>query len=342
MEARDSVTGGGALRRAAQVLRGGGLVVFPTETVYGLGANALDGGAAARIFAAKGRPQDNPLIAHIARLEELASLVREIPGRARLLAEHFWPGPLTMVLPKSAAVPDAVSAGLDTVAVRMPSHPVARALISLAGVPVAAPSANRSGSPSPTTAAHCAADLDGRVDVILDGGPCEVGLESTVLSLAGEVPLLLRPGAVTLEQLREVLGEVAVDEAVTGKAGEDRPASSPGMKYKHYAPRADITLVHGSRGAFRKFLEERAGTGAFALLFDEDAACGLPGVESLSYGSETDFAAQGGLLFARLRELDERGAKTVYAHAPKPEGVGLAVYNRLVRAAAFHEIYLDD
>lgn len=330
---------GDTLKRAASILRAGGLVAFPTETVYGLGANALDGEAVAGIFRAKGRPQDNPLIAHIADMEELGPLVAEIPAGAARLAGRFWPGPLTMVLPKSAAVPDAVSAGLPTVAVRMPSHPLAKALISLAGVPVAAPSANRSGSPSPTTADHCLADLEGRVEMILDGGPCPVGLESTVVSLAGDRPRLLRPGAVTPGELKEVLGDLVIDDAVLHKMDEGAEAASPGMKYKHYAPRAEVTMVHGSREAYLRFLEERAGEGVYALAFDEDRE--QTAVPAVAYGPEGNAAAQAGRLFSALRELDEAGARVVYARAPQAEGVGLAVYNRLVRAAGFREIDLN-
>jgi L-threonylcarbamoyladenylate synthase len=329
-----------SINQAAALLRAGNLVIFPTETVYGLGANAWDGAAVAKIFVAKGRPQDNPLIVHIANIEDLDALVSSIPEAAKMLAEAFWPGPLTMVLPKSDRVPDAGTAGLDTVAVRMPSHPVARELILAAGVPVAAPSANLSGSPSPTTAAHCVADMDGRVDMILDGGACDVGLESTVITLAGERPRLLRPGGVTLEQLREVLGEVDADEAVFGKADESKPVASPGMKYKHYAPKADLTLVHGSKEAFANYVSTHKGDGTAALVFDGEFSDGALVVPLVTYGKEADASAQAERLFAALRELDEIGAKTAYVRAPSMDGVGLAVYNRLMRAAAFREITL--
>lgn len=328
------------LETAAARLRNGGLVVFATETVYGIGANALENDAVKGIFEAKGRPQDNPLIVHISRLEELPPLVAAIPRQARLLAERFWPGPLTMILPRSRMIPQAVSAGLDTVAVRMPSHLVARALISLAGVPVAAPSANLSGSPSPTTAQHCIADLDGRVDIILDSGCCSVGVESTVLSLATSKPRLLRPGAVTPEQLREALGEIEIDDAVFHGVEEGEAVSSPGMKYKHYAPKARIWLVHGSFESYRNLLRERRGNGVYALAFDGDRP--RLSTPCVTYGEERDAQSQAERLFAALRELDEHGAKWVYARAPEMKGMGLAVYNRLVRAAAFTEIYLDE
>jgi L-threonylcarbamoyladenylate synthase len=326
------------IRRAATRLREGGLVVFPTETVYGLGANALDEHAVAGIFRAKGRPADNPLIVHICTLEEIAPLVTEFPPQAQRLATAFWPGPLTMILPKSSRIHAVTSGGLATVAIRMPSHPVARALIRKAGVPVAAPSANRSGSPSPTSAKHCIADLSGRVDMILDGGDCAVGVESTVLSLAGEIPLLLRPGAVTIADLRQVLGEVAVDEAVTHHLADGKPAASPGMKYQHYAPHAQVTLVHGGDEKFYRFAAENRGENIRFLAFEEDAAA--LGEDLIAYGAATDPAAQARRLFSALRELDEAGAQTVYARAPSSDGVGLAVYNRLLRAAAFREIYL--
>jgi L-threonylcarbamoyladenylate synthase len=327
----------GHICRAAARLREGGLVVFPTETVYGLGANALDEHAVAGSFRAKGRPADNPLIVHICTPEEIEPLVTDFPPTARRLAEAFWPGPLTIILPKSERIPAVTSGGLATVAIRMPAHPAARALIRLAGIPVAAPSANRSGSPSPTNARHCLADLSGRVDMILDGGSCAVGVESTVLSLAGEIPLLLRPGAVTIADLRQLLGEVAVDEAVTHHLEEGRVAASPGMKYQHYAPRAKVTLVHGGDEKFYSFAAENRGEHVRFLAFEEDKAA--LGGDFIAYGSAGDPAEQARRLFAALRELDEAGAQTVYARAPSAEGVGLAVYNRLLRAAAFREIY---
>lgn len=326
---RDNIT------RAAALLREGGLVVFPTETVYGIGANAMEEQAVAGIFRAKGRPADNPLIVHVCSLEEIAPLVTVFPSEARRLAEVFWPGPLTMILPKSGRVPAITSGGLETVAIRMPSHPVARALIARSGVPVAAPSANVSGAPSPTNAQHCVYDLSGRVDMIVDGGECDVGVESTVLSLAGEVPRLLRPGAVTAEELRVVLGELAVDEAVTHSLREGQIAASPGMKYKHYAPKARITLVHGGDEKFREYARKEGG---WLLAFDEDKS--ILGDKVISYGGENSPSSQAKRLFSALRELDTAGAETVLARAPSTDGVGLAVYNRLLRAAAFQEIYL--
>ena len=234
---------------AAKLLREGKLVAIPTETVYGLGANGLDEEAVARIFEAKGRPQDNPLILHISEPKELSSICHDIPQTAWLLAEHFWPGPLTMVLPVRDLVPKRTTAGLNTVAVRCPKTEATRKLIALAGVPIAAPSANRSGKPSTTTAAHVLHDMDGRIEAILDGGACEVGVESTIVDLTGERPRLLRPGGITPEQLTALLGEIDIDRAVLGQISNDAVVRAPGMKYKHYAPSAEVYIIQGSSEA---------------------------------------------------------------------------------------------
>ena len=329
----------GAVERCAEILKNGGLVAMPTETVYGLAANAFDERAVRGIFAAKGRPGDNPLIVHICALRMLRDIVEEIPESAWKLAAAYWPGPLTMILKKKPAVPDAASGGLPTVAVRFPAHPVARRLIELSGVPLAAPSANLSGQPSPTTFAHCVRDLDGRVDAILDGGPCPVGVESTVVTLAEEVPTLLRPGFVTLEELRQTLGRVEVSHAVLERLGEGETASSPGMKYKHYAPKAKVTLVKGPVGSYADYVNGHAGEGAFALCFDEDAP--MLRVKAVRYGPRDSGQEQARRLFDALRELDDLGARIVFAHSPAAEGVGLAVYNRLVRAAGFDIVELS-
>ncbi len=325
------------IAEAADIILKGGLVAMPTETVYGLAADALNGQAVAKIFAAKGRPMDNPLIVHIADLSQVTELVREFPEKAGILAEKFWPGPLTMILPKSPRIPDEVSAGLDTVAVRFPSHPLARKLIARS-VPLAAPSANLSGSPSPTTAQHVFHDMNGRIDAILDGGECTVGLESTVITLATPVPKLLRPGGVTLEQLREAIGEVELDPAVLHPLEEGQKAASPGMKYKHYAPKADVTLVKGSRESFAGFVNERADDHAAALCFEEDIP--LLHIPYISMGSSQAQEEQANRLFALLREVDEKGYRIVYAHCPSRTGIGLAVYNRMIRAAGFEVIEL--
>ena len=249
------------LKEAARILHSGGLVAFPTETVYGLGGNALDEDAARKIYAAKGRPSDNPLIAHVSCVEEVEPLVKEIPEAGRKLMEAFWPGPLTMIFPKSEKVPYGTTGGLDTVAIRMPDDPVANRLIALAGVPVAAPSANTSGRPSPTTADHVWQDMNGRIDMIIDGGPVGIGVESTIVDVSSAVPAVLRPGAITMEMLEEVLGEVSVDPAILGPLSADVRPKAPGMKYKHYAPKADLTLVEPGTGADRESGAEQV-TGA--------------------------------------------------------------------------------
>lgn len=320
-----------ALEKAGEILRAGEVVAIPTETVYGLAANAYDGNAVSKIFKAKGRPQDNPLIVHIAKVETLSDLVAEVPKAAKKLAAAFWPGPLTMILPKSEKIPDAVSAGLPTVAVRMPSHPVAHAVIEAAGVPLAAPSANLSGSPSPTNAKYVLDDMHDKIPLILDGGSSAVGVESTVITLATARPRVLRPGGITVEQLRALLGEVDVDDAVLHKLAEGVRAASPGMKYKHYAPRADITIVKGRFEEFRRFVETKEKD-AFVLCFAGEEKY-FP--YAVTYGREDDGLSQANRLFDALRELDEQGANTVYARCPALSGVGLAVYNRLIRAAGF-------
>lgn len=327
------------IKTAGEILKKGGLVAIPTETVYGLAANALDGAAAASIFAAKGRPMDNPLIVHISHLHQWVELVEEIPPAATQLAQAFWPGPLTIILPKSRLIPDEVSAGLSTVAVRFPSHPVARAVIDAAGVPLAAPSANLSGSPSPTRAEHVLADLDGRVDAILDGGSCAVGVESTVLTLADGTPRVLRPGGITPEQIRQVLGTVEVDDAVLNPLKEGEKVLSPGTKYKHYSPKANVILLQGSFLQYRDYVNRHAATGAFALCYaGEQKQLNIPAV---SLGEEADSQEQAQRLFDALRQLDTEHAKVVYARCPEPQGVGLAVYNRLIRAAGFEVVHLD-
>lgn len=333
------LTGSAAdVETAGALLREGRLVAIPTETVYGLAANAFDEQAVARIFEAKGRPQDNPLIVHIAERTELFSLCARVPKQAMLLADAFWPGPLTVILPRTARVPAVVSAGLQTVAVRMPSHAVAQAVIRAAGVPLAAPSANLSGSPSPTTAARVAADMDGRIDAIVDGGECSVGVESTVVSLCGQTPRLLRPGGITLPMLEKVIGVIEVDDAITHPVREGTAVASPGMKYKHYAPRAAVTLLRGEEAAFADYVNAHAGDGVMALAFDGETE--RLTVPYLTYGARNDPQRQAHCLFERLREADDRGATVLYAACPSPSGVGLAVYNRLLRAAAFRVISL--
>lgn len=317
------------IMRAGEILSRGGLVAFPTETVYGLGANALDEEAVKNIYAAKGRPSDNPLIVHVARKEDIAPLVAEIPKKAQALIDAFFPGPLTVIMKKSDRIGSVVSGGLDTVAIRMPVNPVANKVIAASGVPIAAPSANTSGLPSPTRAKYVIDDMMGKIEAIVDGGDCEFGVESTVITVATEKPTLLRPGAVTKEMLEEVIGPVELAKAVLEKMEDGEKAASPGMKYKHYAPKARVILVDAEKEIYEKFVNSRPE--AFALCFEGDCV----NVPKVTYGSENDDLSQAKELFDALRKLDELGAKTVYARMPHKDGVGMAVYNRLIRAAAF-------
>ncbi len=327
-----------AIKTACEILKQGGLVAIPTETVYGLAANTFDEKAVAKIFEAKGRPQDNPLIVHVSDEHMLKTVVKELPEKALELAEKFWPGPLTMVLPRGEKVPASVSAGLDTVAVRMPSNEVAREIIALSGLPLAAPSANLSGSPSPTTAEHVICDLDGRIDAVVVSEKCEVGVESTVVTLCTNPPRLLRPGGVTVEQLREILPDIVVDRAVLAEPEKGKPVASPGMKYKHYSPKARVVMLEGDLGKFADYVNKNKGDGVFALVYEGEES--LFEVETLSFGKKDDYNEQAAVLFDALRELDRRGCKLCFARVPQKSGVGLAVYNRLIRAAAFEVISL--
>lgn len=321
------------IEAAAEILKNGGLAAIPTETVYGLAANALDPAAVAKIFKAKGRPMDNPLIVHISRFEELYKLVKYVPESAKRLTELFWPGPLTIILPKSDIIPDEVSAGLPTVAVRMPSHPVARAIIEKTGFPLAAPSANSSGLPSPTTAQHVTDDMNGKIEAIVDGGACDVGIESTVVTLATDVPRLLRPGGITHEQLESALGHVEIDPAVLSELKEGERPASPGMKYKHYSPKAEVYIVSGSLPSFRFLLDSDLRENDAALCFDGEAE-GLS-VPCLTFGKKENSEEQAHILFDALRKFDDMGIERVFVRSPSADGVGLGVYNRLLRAAAF-------
>lgn len=328
-----------ALERAGALIRSGELVAFPTETVYGLGADALNADAVKRIFEAKGRPGDNPLIVHISAIDQLAPLIAAEPSpMARALMDAYWPGPMTLIFPKSGLVPMAVTAGLDTVAIRYPAHPAARALIDAAQRPIAAPSANRSGRPSPTTAAHVMEDMDGRIPMILDGGPCDVGLESTVIDMTGDLPRILRPGGITPEMIEKVCGAARVDEAVMRPLKEGERPRSPGMKYRHYAPKGSLTIVQG---------DARAVIDRIRALYD--AAEGSPIILALdghipAYGNRRtlslgpDAAGMAHALFDALRRADDLGADVLFSEAVPADGVGLAVMNRLGRAAAFHII----
>jgi L-threonylcarbamoyladenylate synthase len=331
------------LMEAARLIRKGEVVAFPTETVYGLGANALDAGAVKGIFRAKGRPGDNPLIVHINDIQQWDKLVTGIPDQARMLAERFWPGPLTIILKKSSLVPKEVSAGLDTVGVRMPSHPVAAALIRLAGVPIAAPSANRSGRPSPTAALHVLEDMNGRIPVILDGGRADVGVESTVLDMTGEIPVILRPGGVTEEMLMQAIGQVQVDPHVMAPLEEGQTVRSPGMKYTHYAPKAPVTIVRGDLHRQTAFINmeteklQQAGKRVGILATDQTLNSYGEGVR-LTMGSRSRPAELASNLFARLREFDSLGVDLILAEGVDAHNEGLAVMNRMARAAGFHII----
>lgn len=325
--------------QAAQLLRRGEIFALPTETVYGIAADARQGAAVRKIFEAKGRPQDNPLIVHVAGPEMLPGLVAEVPERAQLLISAFCPGPLTIIMPRGPEVADECCAGLDTVGIRMPSHPVAREVIRRSGCAFAAPSANLSGRPSPTNTQDVLADMDGRLPLILDGGECAVGVESTVVSVVGPKPTLFRPGHITLEDLERALGEeVEVSAAILEKLPEGAVVRSPGMKYKHYAPKADITILDGSFEQFRAYVQAHADQNPSCLCFTGEASqLGVPCVE---YGREGDGADQAKHLFRSLRALDEQGDGVVYARCPGRDGLSMAVYNRLVRAAAFRVVQL--
>lgn len=328
---------------AAQIILAGGVVAIPTETVYGLGANALDEAAVAKIFEAKGRPQDNPLIIHIAEPTELSRYCHDIPQAAWELANRFWPGPLTMVLPVRELVPRRTTAGLDTVAVRCPKTAVTRALIRRARVPIAAPSANLSGKPSTTTAQHVLHDYgtDGKIDAVIDGGPCEVGVESTIVDLTGERPRLLRPGGVTPEELTEVLGELDVDKAVLDLISNDAVVRAPGMKYKHYAPAAEVTVVDGSNEAAARYIRARLRPTDAVLCYEEELPL-YKGCQALAYGREADPHTLSAGLFAALRALDRPDITAIYARCPEGGGVAYAVGNRLKKAAAFHIVNAED
>ena len=322
---------------AANIIKSGGLVAIPTETVYGLGANGLNEEAVAKIFEAKGRPQDNPLILHLSCPEEMERYCRDIPESAYLLARTFWPGPLTIVLHAKDIVPKRTTGGLSTVAVRCPDCEITRKIIAEAGMPLAAPSANLSGKPSTTTAQHVLHDHDGRIDMIVDGGPCRVGVESTIVDLTESPARLLRPGGITPEQLIAVLGDLTVDKAVTAQINHDAVVKAPGMKYKHYAPQCTVKIVSGSREKAAQYIRAHCSAKDRVLCFAEELPL-YEGCNPLAYGSEEDVATLSAGLFAALRELDQPDIDTVYARCPTGGGIAYAVQNRLNKAAAFHII----
>ena len=342
------------LLEGAQIIREGGLVAFPTETVYGLGGNALDENAAKKIYAAKGRPSDNPLIAHVSCAAEVEPLVKEIPEAGRKLMEAFWPGPLTIIFPKSDIVPYGTTGGLDTVAIRMPVDPVANRFIALAGVPIAAPSANTSGRPSPTTADHVWQDMQGRIDMIIDGGPVGIGVESTIVDVSGEVPAILRPGAITMEMLQEVLGEVTIDPAILGPMAAGVRPKAPGMKYKHYAPKAELTLVEPvvmtplkmvlmdeavvacMVEKVRELAEKKLAEGfkVGIICTDESKAAYTQGVVR-SIGARKSQESVAHNLYAVLREFDDAGVDYIFSESFSEDHLGQAIMNRLSKAAGY-------
>ena len=322
---------------AAKLIMAGELVAIPTETVYGLGADGLNPDAVAKIFIAKGRPQDNPLILHIAEAADLEKFCHSIPESAWALAEKFWPSPLTMVLPAKDIVPKCTTAGLPTVAVRCPDCDITRQIIRKAGVPVAAPSANISGKPSTTTAQHVYHDHNGKIPLIVDGGPCRVGVESTIIDLSDEKPRLLRPGGITLEMLQEVLGEVIVDTAVTGSIAHDTVVKAPGMKYRHYAPECPVIIVDGAAKAAARYIKKHYQPGNRVLCFEEELDA-FAAFAPLAYGKEADTDTLLAGLFAALRELDDPAIGKVFARCPAGDGKAMAVQNRLLKAAGFHRV----
>ena len=331
------------MKEAGNLLKAGALVAFPTETVYGLGANALDAEAAAKIYSAKGRPSDNPLIIHIADMDKLPMITKEIPEEAFKLAERFWPGPLTIVLKKSEAVPYGTTGGLDTVAVRMPSHPIALELIRHGGGYVAAPSANTSGRPSPTSAAHVAEDMDGIIPMILDGGAVGIGIESTIVDLTDEIPTILRPGFITKEMLEEAVGRVEIDKGLSADSKEAPKA--PGMKYRHYAPKAELVIVEGAREAvvakINELTAENEAKGiSTGIIGTEETVSQYKNGIVKSMGTRSDELSISSHLYGILREFDESDAKVIYSESFEEGAMGSAIMNRLLKAAGHRMIHV--
>ena len=332
------------IREAGRILREGGLVAFPTETVYGLGADALNEHAAQKIYAAKGRPSDNPLIIHITNMDDLAKITSFIPEAAKVIADKYWPGPLTMIFDKSGIVPYGTTGGLDTVAVRMPSHEIAREVIDAGGGYIAAPSANTSGRPSPTTALHVEEDMTGKIDMIIDGGSVDIGVESTILDMTVVPPMILRPGAITREMLTELIGEVSVDKTLITPDSKKAP-KAPGMKYRHYAPKAELTIVEGEikeviakiNSLAAEKLEEGLKVGIIGT--EETVEC-YPAGDVKSIGTREDEATIAGSLYGILREFDNDGVDYIYSEAFATGGIGSAIMNRLLKAAGHHVIHI--
>ncbi|MBR0028582.1 MAG: threonylcarbamoyl-AMP synthase [Clostridia bacterium] len=339
METKLLTTSEKDINTAGGIIADGGLVAFPTETVYGLGASAFDTGAAKKIYAAKGRPSDNPLIVHIADKLQLSDIAAEITDEAKIVLDKFMPGPITVILKKKPSVPDTVTAGLQTVAIRFPSNETAQRLIKAAGVPIAAPSANLSGKPSPTTAAHVIADMTGRIDAIIDGGACDVGVESTIVDFTGDKPEILRPGGVTYDDLKAAGLDIIINKNILKSIGANEVPKSPGMKYKHYAPNAEVTVVEGEKDAVQKKIKEllkgvdgkTAGVLAMYGAEYDDAVILTAGESNREYAKN---------LFSALREFDNLGVEIVFAEFCEKDGYGLAVKNRLYKAAAQRVIHV--
>ena len=326
---------------AARIWKEGGLVAFPTETVYGLGGNGLDADASRKIYAAKARPSDNPLILHIADEEQLKELTPEITPMMRAAIDAFWPGPLTMIVPKTQIIPYETTGGLETVAIRMPSHPAAQCLLRAVQLPIAAPSANRSGRPSPTNASHVIEDMDGRIDMIIDGGDVGIGVESTIVDLTGKQPMLLRPGFITPQMLEQVLGSLAIDPAVYKQVSAAVHPKAPGMKYRHYAPKADMEIVEGSREAVAVYINQKLAAQPkkkIGILATDENVKLYQGGFCESVGSHDSLAEVAHNLFRVLRDFDDAGVDMIYSESFSSQGEGMAVMNRLMKAAGHHVV----
>ncbi len=328
-----------SIKLACELLKNGEVVGLPTETVYGLAGDCSNPSAIKKIFEAKGIPMDNPLIVHISSIDMLDGIVKEVNDDALKMMKAFWPGPLTIIMPKGPKVCNESCAGLDSVGVRMPSNEIARKVIALSKTPFSAPSANLSGKPSPTNAKTVYNDMNGKIPLIIDGGDCETGVESTVISVLNKTPIILRPGAITKEMIEDVLKKpIKLAGAITKQLSSNKPVLSPGMKYKHYAPNANVIILKGSLKKFTEYVNSHKTPNTFALVFDEEKdALNIP---TLTYGRKNYPGEQSHNLFTKLRELDALNAKTVYARCPQKKGVGLAVYNRLIRSAGFNIIKL--
>lgn len=329
--------------QASQIIREGGLVAFPTETVYGLGADGMNAEAAAKIYAAKGRPSDNPLILHIADRDSLAQITDKVPSKAEALMEAFWPGPLTMIFEKKKEVPYGTTGGLDTVAVRMPSHPVARALIRKSGTPIAAPSANTSGRPSPTMAEHVREDMNGKIDMLIDGGSVGIGLESTIMDMTVEPPMLLRPGYITREMLEQTIGKIRIDPSLMEGVSEGVKPKAPGMKYRHYAPKAELTIVEGElervAEEINRLAQEKQEQGySTGIIATEETKAFYKGAQVRVIGTRQDEKTIARHLFAVLREFDESETEYIFSEAFSEKNLGQAIMNRLIKAAGHHII----